>query len=199
MLPRLLLVVLMGSLLGTVRADEPKAKKNEKRSGTVVGTVTAKEKNWIEVKADGEEKARRYVPYWRGGAPNAGGGPDKEMVKQIAAVKVGSRVRLEWEFEERPRVVKLDVLKPAAGAARDAEPERKGTVTGTVTGKASNWIEIKADGEEKGRKYYVYRGGTAEIKQAIQETPTGSRVRIEWLFSERPRVMKLEVLKKAAK
>ena len=33
------------------------------------------------------------------------------MLKTIREIKVGSRVRLEWEFEERPRVVKVDVLK----------------------------------------------------------------------------------------
>src|SRR6516164_3877179 len=35
-----------------------------RRSGRVVGEVTAKTKNWVEVKADGEEKARRYMPRW---------------------------------------------------------------------------------------------------------------------------------------
>ena len=30
---------------------------------------------------------------------------------EIEKVKVGSRVKIEWVFEERPRVVKLEVLK----------------------------------------------------------------------------------------
>lgn len=94
--------------------DKDKAEgKEAKRSGTVMGTVTAKGEAWIEVKADGEEKARRYHPRWIGGAPKDGGGPDKEMVKAIREVKMDSRVRLQWEFEERPRVVKLEVLKAA--------------------------------------------------------------------------------------
>jgi hypothetical protein len=86
-------------------------KKNEKRGGTVTGVVSAKGENWIEVKGDGEEKGRKYVPHWRGGNPADGGGLDKKMLAEIKAVPVKSRVRLEWTFEERPRVEKIEVLK----------------------------------------------------------------------------------------
>ncbi|MCS7020625.1 MAG: hypothetical protein NZ703_04080 [Gemmataceae bacterium] len=104
--------VVMGVLLGWVAlVTAQESPKEEKRKGTVVGVVTAKGENWLEVKADGEEKARRYVPHWRGGLPDQGGGFDKAMLAQIRITPVGSVVRLEWEFEERPRVVKLEVLK----------------------------------------------------------------------------------------
>ena len=99
-------------------ADDKKNEGPDKKSGTVTGTLTAKDKNWIEVKADGEEKARRYVPHWKGGLPKDGGGPDKEMVAVIKKTALKSRVRLEWVFEERPRVVKLEVLKSST-------PEKK--------------------------------------------------------------------------
>jgi len=88
--------------------------KPEKKSGTVVGVISKKGDTWIEVTADGEEKGRRYVPHWRGGLPKDGGGLDKDMLKVLKGLKVGQRVRLEWEFEERPRVVKVEVLKSAA-------------------------------------------------------------------------------------
>jgi hypothetical protein len=90
-------------------ADDPK-KDGEKR-GTVTGVVTAKGDNWIEVKADGEERARRYVAHWRGGNPKDGGGPDKETVAKIKEVPLKARIRLEWSFQERPRVEKIEVLK----------------------------------------------------------------------------------------
>jgi hypothetical protein len=86
-------------------------KKDAEKKGTVTGVVMAKGENWIEVKADGEEKARRYVPHWRGGNPDKGGGPDKEMMAKIKEVPLKARVRLEWSFEERPRVEKIEVLK----------------------------------------------------------------------------------------
>jgi hypothetical protein len=87
------------------------ARADDKKSGTVTGIVIAKDKNWIEVKADGEEKGRRYVPRWIGGKPADGGGLDRKMLKTIADLKIGSRVRLEWEFEERARAVKIELLR----------------------------------------------------------------------------------------
>jgi hypothetical protein len=36
------------------------------------------------------------------------------MVAKIKATPLKSRVKLDWEFEERPRVVKIEVLKKAA-------------------------------------------------------------------------------------
>src|SRR4051794_31716973 len=102
---------------GFLSAADEKPSKEEpaKKSGTVAGVLTAKGDNWIEVKADGEEKARRYVPNWVGGAPKDGGGPDKKMVQAIRDLNVGSRVRVDWEFQERPRVIKVEVLAAAQG------------------------------------------------------------------------------------
>ena len=189
-----LLSAMLTCLAGTiVRSDEKKGEP-EKKSGAVVGVLTAKGEAWVEIKADGEEKARRYTANWVGGAPKDGGGPDKEIVKVIKGLRIGSRVRLEWNFDERPRVVKVEVLKNEA-----TNPAKKDTVVGKLTAKEKNWIELKGDGEEKARRYFFHRGGTKELHDAIDETPLGSRVRIDWIFVERPRVMKLEVIKRADK
>jgi hypothetical protein len=102
-------VAILLAIVGPAAAQE--AKKDAEKKGTVTGVVTGKGDNWIEVKADGEEKARRYVPHWRGGAPDKGGGPDKEMVARLKEVPLKARVRLEWTFEERPRVEKIEVLR----------------------------------------------------------------------------------------
>lgn len=92
--------------------DKAKAKSpDEGKKGTVSGIVVAKAENVIEVKGDGEENARKYVPQWVGGLPKNGGGPDKAMLQKIKDVKVGSRVELEWVYHERPRVVGLKVLR----------------------------------------------------------------------------------------
>jgi hypothetical protein len=105
------LLVLVCGICAIAQDKKDEKKKDEPRKGTVTGIVAAKGDNWIEVKADGEEKARRYVPHWKGGLPKDGGGPDKDMVAKIKETAVNSRVRLEWEFEERARVVKIEVLK----------------------------------------------------------------------------------------
>lgn len=111
-------IALSAGLAGTTFADDQKEppKDEAERKGIVTGVVTAKgdaskNQNWIEVKADGEEKGRRYVPHWKGGLPKDGGGPDKAMIAELKKVSVSDRVRLEWVFEERPRVEKIEVLK----------------------------------------------------------------------------------------
>jgi hypothetical protein len=109
-LPAALLTALLSA--GAATADDQKDDKSQEgKKGTVVGVVTAKAENWIEVRADGEEKGRRYTPHWRGGLPKDGGGLDKPTLELIRKTAVGSRVRLEWSFHERPRIEKLEVLK----------------------------------------------------------------------------------------
>jgi len=100
---------------GFVGAQEKKKEKDplEGKKGTVIGKLTDKGPNFIEVKADGEEKGRKYVPHWVGGQPAQGGGPDKKLLKVFSELKVGSRVEIEWEFEERLRVLSVKVLKEA--------------------------------------------------------------------------------------
>jgi hypothetical protein len=94
-------------------AQDKKKEKDpqEGKKGKVIGLLTDKGTNYIEVKADGEEKGRKYVPHWVGGMPAQGGGPDKKVLKVISELKVGSRVEVEWEFEERLRVLTVKVLK----------------------------------------------------------------------------------------
>ena len=97
-------------------AQEKKVEKKDKevgKSGKVIGILVGigKEKKMIEVKADGEEKARQYVPHWVGGAPAQGGGPDKKMLEIFSKLQIGSRVEVQWEFEERLRAVSVKVLK----------------------------------------------------------------------------------------
>lgn len=96
-----------------VLAQDKKKEKDplEGKKGKVIGTLTDKGPNFIEVRADGEEKGRKYVPHWVGGAPAQGGGPDKKMLKVFSELKVGSRIEVEWVFEERLRAVGVQVLK----------------------------------------------------------------------------------------
>jgi hypothetical protein len=93
-------------------AQDKKPKNPEEgKKGTAIGILVAKGDNFIEVKADGDEKARKYVPQWMGGAPSAGGGPDKEVLKIFRELKVGSRIEVDWVFEERLRALKIKVLR----------------------------------------------------------------------------------------
>ena len=88
------------------KKDEPKEKK-----GTVTGVVVAKTKNSIKVKAFGEEKEREYFPRWVGGLPAQGGGLDKKTLAAFEKLKVGEKIRLMWEYEERFRAVTIESLE----------------------------------------------------------------------------------------
>ena len=89
-------LVLVLAVAAAGRAEDSKKKDaDEGKKGTVTGVVTAKADNstWIEVKADGEEKPRRYMPNWKGGQPKDGGGPDKEVVARIKETPLKARVQ----------------------------------------------------------------------------------------------------------
>ena len=104
------LLVLSLFVLGSSAVLYAAADKPEARKGVVTGVVTEKGKNFIAVKADGEEQARKYTPHWSGGLPKNGGGLDKKMLAEIKKTPLKARVRLEWSYEERPRVEKIEVL-----------------------------------------------------------------------------------------
>src|SRR5438552_4062082 len=79
--------------------------------------------------------------------------------------------------------------------AKNPEEGKKGTVTGVLTAKAKNFIEVRGDGEESSRKYFLLRGGTKKLLDAIDSTPVGGRVRIDWIHLEHFRVVDLEPLR----
>jgi hypothetical protein len=181
--------------------DTGDAKKAKKRGGTVIGTLTKKGDNFIEVKADGEEKARKYVPHWVGGAPAKGGGPDKKMLAVFRKLQVGSRVEVKWEFDERPRAVAVKLLHEPPGAGKEA---RRGKTVGVLVSKGDKFIELRGDGEEKARKYYARYlaepkpGFDPEILRTFSKLTVGSRLLLEWVATNHgPQVYRVEVLKRA--
>src|SRR5205085_2028171 len=117
------------------------------------------------------------------GAPAKGGGPDKDMVKVIHDLKVGSRIEVQWLFEEHLRVLSVKVLK-APPDDKKSEEKRTGKSVGTLQAREANkWIEVKADGEEKARKYHVHAKLPDKLLKAVREAPIGSRVSVEWTFT----------------
>ena len=76
-------------------------------AGIIEGTVTSRGETWIEVKPFGDGPAERYMPRWIGGLPKNGGGLDKAVSGAMREFKIGDKVRLEWLFDERKRVVAI--------------------------------------------------------------------------------------------
>jgi hypothetical protein len=102
----ILWIVLIAALV-LLAGAAPAAEQGEKKSGTVIGAVTNRGNNFIEVKADGEEKARQYFPH----LPPKGEKTEPATLELMKKIEVGTRVKLDWLFEERFRVLKIEVLK----------------------------------------------------------------------------------------
>ena len=78
----------------------------EEKEGTTTGVLTAKGENWIEVTPEGGA-AQRYMPRWVGGAPNQGGGFDKDILRAFAELTVGQKVTVKWKYDERLRALEV--------------------------------------------------------------------------------------------
>lgn len=121
------------------------------KSGTVTGVVVAKGRTWINVRADGDEEAKRYIPRWIGGLPKDGGGFDKDMLRGIAEIKVGDRLTFKWLQEEHLRIVEVLKHEPAGhGTIEAGKPEYE-------PGRGDRWLKR---GRIVGR---LYRAPVAEI------------------------------------
>ena len=113
-----------------------------------------------------------------------------------------ARCSLAWVL-----AVGATALCLAAGTAEDKKPDEKkkdeprtGKVTGVVTAKDDRSIEVKADGEEKARKYHVHAKLPEKLLLAVRQAPIGSRVAVEWTFTNHgPIIDRIEVVGKAKK
>lgn len=186
-------LALVGLLCGAVAVYAEDAPSPTK--GTVTGILVAKGANWIEVKADGEKEAHRYLPFWRGGLPKDGGGYDATMLATIKKLVVPNRVKLEWELQEHPRIVSIEMVQPT---------EKAGTLVGTVVAKEKEWIEVKGNGADGVAQRYMpnWIGGLPKdgggldkaILQAIAERKVGDVVEITWKYDERLRVTQIRLV-----
>jgi len=174
--------------LGTALRAEP----TEGQKGTLTGLLTAKGEAWIEVRADGDQDAKRYIPHWRGGLPKDGGGPDKAMLDAIKKLRVPNRVKLDWEFAEHLRVNSVEIIEPK---------EKSGVVEGEVTAKGEAWVEVKPAGDAPAERYVprwiggMPKDGGGLDKDALRvigEVKVGDKVRVEWAYEERLRVVSLK-------
>lgn len=170
-------VALLGLVAGSAHAEGDAAE-----GGTVTGVMTRKDGATIFVKADGAEESVKYRPRWSGGMPKDGGGFDKAIEEQIKKIPVTNRVRVTWVLEEGRRVTAIECLKPEG---------EKGVNEGTVTEVGENFIEIRtADGTfERYLPHWREGGLDKEMLAKIRNFKTGQKVRVEWVYDERKRVV----------
>ncbi|MBI3272240.1 MAG: FecR domain-containing protein [Planctomycetes bacterium] len=169
--------------------------------GFVEGIVTAKGDDWVEVKGLPGNETRRYHALWVGGGPKDGGGPDKEMLRQIREVPVMARVGLQWKFEEHLRVVQMRVLggdrRPGPGGPGEPANEDRGGLVGLVANKGEDWIEIRPENGGPAERFVARRippdakhgvGPEKEYLGQLRRVTNGDRVRIEWKLMDGKRV-----------
>ena len=133
--------------------------------------------------------------------------------EQIDQVNVGDKVRLEWQMDERRRVLDIMVIEKAAGEAGDGENAREGTdapkvkagtLVGVVTEKGDAWIRVKPEEGESQRFMPRWIGGKdggldKEMVRKIGTVRVGDKVRVEWVNEERLRVVALEILERSTR
>lgn len=114
---RLMVGGILGVLFLVAATSEPLSAQDRKK-GTTTGVVTAKTptpngKNiFIEVKAPGEEAARKY---WVNYDPKVKG-PIPAVLAVVKATNVGDTVKFDWiDTGEGLGITKFEVLKKGAG------------------------------------------------------------------------------------
>lgn len=172
----------LGVLLLGLAAWSARAEGDAAEGGSVTGVMVKKDGATIFVKADGTEEAVKYRPRWTGGNPDQGGGFDKEIEEQIKKIPVTNRVRVTWVLEEGRRVTAIECLKPEG---------EKGVDEGTVTEAGENFFEIRnaAGSYERYLPRWQEGGLDKEMLAKIRAFKAGQKVRVEWVYDERKRVV----------
>ena len=161
--------------------------------GIVVGSVTDKTENSIELKEDDSDAPRRFAVL--AGTPAAA-----ELLDALRGTTVGSRVQCSWIRRNGLHLGRIQTLwrQPKTAAGVDAKSE---TVQGVVEETGSEWIVIQDIHEERGgRERYtpglVKTGGRMgfdpEVLEAFRALKVGDRVKFEWIRDERKRIVKIE-------
>jgi hypothetical protein len=89
---------------GNSKTEEPPAQK----SGNFTGIVTEKGENWIKIRPDGQQESRKFLPRWIGGTPAQGGGLDKDALRAIHDVTIGTSVSVSWIWDEHYRLTAMN-------------------------------------------------------------------------------------------
>ena len=167
------------------------------KGGLAFGVVYGKEENSVDLHIEGLKEPQRFTPRTRDGV-------DKEMLESIHKLNRGSRVQLAWVFQDHPRVTKIQVVW---SAPESTEHHHKTTVTiGEITEKeGGEWLRVREAGGES-EKYTPRwipthdnpREGNLDkdMVRTLEKFHQGDKVKLEWVFDEHRRVIKIEKLEK---
>jgi hypothetical protein len=175
-------------------AEKKPSRASSRESGKVVGIVTAKSDKDIMVKAEGADEAKRYLLAPEGSAPKA------DLQAALKKVFVPNLVALESQGQDQPVVTNIRVILP---------PVRMGAGTGIVVARESKpkevpWIEVKpSDRGYTQRLWPRFVGGPdgfdKEMVRTFDELNVGDKVKVGWVYDERLRAAKIQVISRAKK
>ncbi len=173
---RMVVKVLVGAVLlsgawGSTAVAAGEEKTVGDANGVVTGVVTAKANNGITVK-EGDKEGVRYTPKIRDG------GFDKDMVKKIEGIAVGSKVKIVWTFNEHRRIESIEVLEATSKPAETpkASEKPKGSETPAAAGDSFTGTVERTNTQHRprlsvgGTKYELKAGEKADA--SVAETLT---------------------------
>ncbi|HBC89483.1 MAG TPA: hypothetical protein DCZ94_21305 [Lentisphaeria bacterium] len=114
----LAVLLVVGFGIVQVNAEEAKPKANPEKAiegmkkgdkGTITGQITKIEGGKVSIKD--AEKEMTVAAKWIGGAKKDGGGYDKDTMAKIEKLKVGDKVKVEWWFNEMPKIVSIEKVE----------------------------------------------------------------------------------------
>jgi hypothetical protein len=100
-------------------------------------------------------------------------------------------------------IMAIGVICAVLAWAEDPPAATGGTVTGILTAKGTNWIEVKADGASNPERYFAFwRGGNPDqgggpdpvMVKTISKLVVPNRVKVTWKMDERRRIVSVETL-----
>lgn len=82
-------------------------------------------------------------------------------------------------------------------AAEEKTAPTSGTITGILTAKGENWIEVKADGAQTAERYLPYwrdGGFDKDMLKTVKKLVVPNRVKLSWTLQEHKRIDSVEML-----
>lgn len=186
--------ILAGTVLAIAFCGKPSLQAAEKKPprgpGKVIGIVTAKTDKDITIKADGEDEGKHYLLAPQGGAPRT------ELQAALKTVFVPNLVTFSWQGQDQPVVTNIRVIVP---------PVRTSTATGTVVARESKpkeiaWVEIKPTDRGPAQRFWPCFGPGGmdkEMTRIIGGLNVGDKVKVTWIYDERLRAAKIQVVSPA--
>lgn len=195
---RVLVLLLAGAVLASLLCGAPSLQAAETKSsratphqtGGTFGIVTAKTEKDITIKAEREDKAKRYLLAPQGGTPKA------ELQTALKMVFSTNLVMFQSQGEQDPVLTGIQAIHSKT---------QVGMATGTVVAVDADpkWptLDVKPSGPGHTERYVARWDMAAKsvdqnLAKIIAGLSVGDKVKIAWSYDERKRAQQIQVIAK---